>query len=186
MEPVLTATDALIIVDVQNDFMPGGRLPVPEGDAVVPVVNGWTRAAVRGKAVTAVSRDWHPADHSSFQENKGPWPVHCVKDSWGAAFHPNLELPADVILVTKGDHPEQDEYSAFGSAGLGPELRRLGVTRIFVCGLALDVCVKATVLDGLRLGFETSVILTAARPVDKTSGERAVTEMRLAGARIVE
>jgi len=186
MEPVLTVTDALIIVDVQNDFMPGGRLPVPDGDAVVGAVNGWIRAAVRGKAAVAASRDWHPADHVSFQEHGGQWPAHCVKDTQGAAFHPKLELPADAILVTKGDNPEKDDYSAFGPAGLAETLRSLGVTRIFVCGLALDVCVKATVLDGLGSGFETSVIVAAVRPVDKTSGERAMDEMRQAGARIVE
>jgi len=186
MEPVLAVTDALIAVDVQNDFMPGGSLPVPDGDAVVPVVNQWLRAAVRGNAVIAASRDWHPADHVSFQENGGPWPTHCVQETPGAAFHPNFALPEDFLLVTKGDTSSLEQYSAFDATGLAERLRGRGVTRIFVCGLALDVCVKATVQDGVRLGFETSVITAASRAIDKASGQQATDEMRRAGAIILE
>src|SRR5690349_9197046 len=100
--PALGPSDALIIVDVQNDFCPGGALPVPEGDRVVPVLNRWNEAASAGGATVVASRDWHPAGHVSFRERGGPWPPHCVQDTKGAAFHPGLRLPADVLIVSKG------------------------------------------------------------------------------------
>jgi len=183
---MLTVTDALIIVDVQNDFMPAGSLPVPDGDAAIPSVNQWIRVAGRGGALVAASRDWHPADHLSFRENGGPWPAHCVKETRGAAFHPSLALPDDFLLVTKGDSSGLEQYSAFDATGLAEKLKSRGVIRIFVCGLALNVCVKATVLDGVRLGFETSVIMAGSRAIDKAAGQLAVDEMRLAGAAILE
>lgn len=182
MTPRLTAQDALIIVDVQNDFMPGGSLPVPEGDQVVPVANRWIEAAVAGGAVVVASRDWHPADHSSFRQQGGPWPPHCVQDTPGAQFHPGLRLPRDFLLVSKGDSRHLDQYSDFQSTPLAGELRRRGVRRVFVCGLAQDVCVKATVLDALAHGFETRVVIAATRPLDPASGRQAREEMLRAGA----
>lgn len=186
MEPKLTSEDALIIVDVQNDFMPGWNLPVPDGNAVVPVINRWIEAAVVGNALVVASRDWHPAGHVSFKENGGVWPAHCVQGTDGAAFHPDLNLPEGAKLVSKGDHPDLDQYSDFESSRLAEELRGLGIKRVFVCGLAQDVCVKATVLDAVEHGFATHVIASATRPLSRLSGERALEEMRRAGAVIEE
>jgi nicotinamidase/pyrazinamidase len=186
MEAQFTPEDALIIVDVQNDFMPDWKLPVPDGDAVVPVINHWVKAAGLGHAQVVASRDWHPADHASFKENGGPWPAHCVQHTQGAAFHLGLELPGGFKMVTKGDRPDLDPYSDFEGTSLAAELREVGVKRVFVCGLAQDVFVKATVLDALEHGFETHVVASATRPLSPVSGKLAMEEMRRAGAIIEE
>jgi len=174
--------DALLVIDVQNDFCPGGALPIEEGDRVVPILNRWLRAARdRGIPVYA-SRDWHPRGHLSFAEAGGQWPAHCVQDTEGAAFHADLQLPADVVLVAKGVRFDLDQYSAFHETGLEERLRRDGVHRLWVGGLALDVCVRATVLDALRAGLEVGVLVDATRPVAAEEGGRALDEMESAGA----
>ena len=183
MKPPLGPSDALIIVDVQNDFCPGGALPVPDGDRVVPVLNDWIDAARAGGAVVVASRDWHPPSHVSFRERGGPWPPHCVQGTTGAAFHPALRVPDDTHIVSKGTDPDRDAYSAFGGGPLADELRRRGVRRLWVGGLAEDYCVRATVLDGLWAGFEVRLIADAVRAVDVHPGDgrRALREMREAG-----
>lgn len=186
MEPRLTPADALIVVDVQIDFCPGGRLPVPDGHAVVPVVNRWIGLAQVGGALVAASRDWHPADHSSFAENGGPWPAHCIQGTEGAGFHPDLVLPADAWIISKGDRRELDQYSAFEATTLAADLRRKGVKRVFVAGLAQDVCVLATVLDATRLGFASLVLAGGTRALSRASGAAALADMRRAGATILE
>ncbi|MEF8834293.1 MAG: isochorismatase family protein, partial [Halofilum sp. (in: g-proteobacteria)] len=132
------------------------------------------------------SRDWHPADHCSFSDRDGPWPGHCVREPAGAAFHPDLRLPRDAIIISKGRDRDRDNYSAFDDTGLADRLRRLGVERLFVGGLAQDVCVQATVLDACEAGFETRLIRNATRAVDVSpgDGDRALEAMRAAGARI--
>jgi nicotinamidase/pyrazinamidase len=175
--------DALIVVDVQVDFCPGGALPIEHGDEVVPVLNRWMAAAEDAHLPVFASRDWHPLDHLSFQESGGEWPIHCVQDSAGARFHPGLKLSDSAIVVTKGVRFDRDQYSAFDETGLATELRRRGVHRVWVGGLAQDVCVHATVLDARRGGFDTIVIADATRPVTRAGGERACAEMREAGAR---
>jgi nicotinamidase/pyrazinamidase len=174
--------DAVIIVDVQVDFCPGGALPIERGDEVVPVLNRWIAAAAEADIPVYASRDWHPRHHLSFTESGGEWPVHCVQDSPGARFHPSLKLPPDTVVVTKGVRFDRDQYSAFDETGLAAELRRRGVRRVWVGGLAEDVCVRATVLDARREGFDAIVIADATRPVTRNGGERAVEEMRQAGA----
>lgn len=178
----LQAGDALILVDVQIDFCPGGALPIERGDEVVPVLNRWMAAANDVGVPVYASRDWHPVGHLSFAESGGPWPTHCVQDSHGARFHPNLKLPDSTIVVTKGVRFDQDQYSAFDETGLATELRKRGVTRVWVGGLAQDVCVRATVLDARREGFVTMVIADGTRPVTRAGGETANEEMRRAGA----
>jgi nicotinamidase/pyrazinamidase len=173
--------DALLIVDVQIDFCPGGALPIEQGDAVIPVLNRWIEAALAAQVPIYASRDWHPAHHLSFCESGGEWPVHCLQDQQGARFHPDLKLPDSAIVVTKGTRFDRDQYSAFDETGLGAELKRRGVTRLWIGGLALDVCVRATALDARRQRFETIVIAEAARPVTNAGGERALEEMRAAG-----
>jgi nicotinamidase/pyrazinamidase len=178
--------DALLLVDVQQDFCPGGALPVAHGDEVVPLLNRWLEAvAGRGLRVYA-SRDWHPPGHPSFRQQGGEWPPHCIQDTPGAAFHPDLALPADAVSVVKGVRLDRDQLSAFDETGLASRLRRDGVERLWVGGLALDVCVRATVLDALREGFAVCVLVGGTRPVDEAAGEKALREMERAGARLEE
>jgi nicotinamidase/pyrazinamidase len=181
--------DALLIVDVQNDFCPGGALAVPEGDRVVPVINRYIAAfRDRGLPVFA-SRDWHPPETRHFASGGGPWPSHCVAGTAGAAFHPGLALPGDATVVSKGTAPTDDGYSAFeaeadGGKGLEPLLRERGVRRLFVGGLATDYCVRASVLDAARQGFRPVVLLDAIRGIDVNAGDQAAAldEMIRAGA----
>lgn len=181
----LSSQDALLVVDVQRDFCPGGALAVPDGDQVVPVLNRWIEAATRGGAVVVASRDWHPAGHVSFTERNGAWPPHCIQDSPGAAFHPELKLPEDVHVVSKGTDLDTDQYSVFDRTGLAEELLGRGVLRLWIGGLAEGVCVKSTALDGARAGFETHLILPATRPIGSPAAHKAtVEEARRAGVMI--
>jgi nicotinamidase/pyrazinamidase len=178
----LQAGDALLVVDVQVDFCPGGALAIEHGDEVVPMLNRWMAAAADAHVPVFASRDWHPRQHLSFRESGGEWPVHCVQDSPGARFHPGLTLPDSATVLTKGVRFDRDQYSVFDETGLAAELRKRGIRRVWVGGLAQDVCVRATVLDARREGFDAIVIRDATRPVTQAGGERAVAEMRQAGA----
>ena len=176
--------DALIVVDVQKDFLPGGSLAVPHGDEVVPVLNRYMEIfSSRGLPVFA-TRDWHPPEHCSFTEQGGPWPPHCVAGSEGAAFADGLRLPAETVVVSKATAPDKDAYSGFQDTGLAQRLREAGVRRVFVGGLATDYCVLNTVRDALAEGFEVVLLEDAIRAVDVQpgDGERAVKEMLDAGA----
>lgn len=184
-ETVLRKGDALILVDVQRDFCPGGALPVERGDTVVPVLNAWIQGALATGVPIYASRDWHPTRHPSFVEFGGRWPVHCLQDSDGAAFHPDLALPPSTVVVTKGVRFDQDQNSAFDQTGLGRELSARGIKRLWVGGLAQDVCVRATVLDARREGLDVTVIADATCPVTPEGGTQAHAEMLRAGADFV-
>lgn len=181
--------DALLIVDVQNDFCPGGALAVPQGDRVVPILNRYIeRFRERGLPVYA-SRDWHPEATRHFEASGGPWPPHCVAGTEGAAFHPGLRLPESATVVSKGTDPEDDGYSAFEAATadgtmLEPALRGDGVGRLFVGGLATDYCVRASVLDAAKRGFRPVLLVDAIRGIDVEEGDqaRALDAMMRAGA----
>jgi nicotinamidase/pyrazinamidase len=186
------ARDALVIVDVQNDFCPGGALPVPGGDQVVPVLNACAERARAAGATVFASRDWHPERTKHFKAWGGAWPPHCVQGTPGAQFHPGLRLPREAVVVSKGMDPEEDAYSCFQASDTAGRpfldlLRERGVRRLLVGGLATDYCVRATALDALRAGFEVAVLTDAVRAVDLTpgDGERALREMEAAGARLV-
>jgi nicotinamidase/pyrazinamidase len=180
-EDELKQHDALLVVDVQNDFCPGGALPIADGDAVVPVLNGWVAAAAaRGLPIYA-SRDWHPRGHVSFAQQGGPWPPHCIQDSAGAAFHPDLRLPPETIVVTKGVRFDHDQNSAFDETGLAADMRRRGIRRLWIGGLAQDVCVLASALDARRAGLEVHLLEAATRPVTPEAGARALAVMRAEG-----
>jgi nicotinamidase/pyrazinamidase len=171
----------MLIIDVQNDFCPGGALPVADGDAVVPVLNRWLAAARKKRIPVYASRDWHPAGHLSFTERGGDWPAHCIQDTPGAAFHADLDLPNDVVKIAKGIRFDKDQYSAFDDTGLAKRLRDDGIDRLWVGGLAQDVCVEATVLEGCAAGLEMHVIQDATRPITPEGGEAANRSMRDAG-----
>lgn len=183
-QEMLRAGDALIIVDVQNDFCPGGTLSIEGGDQVVPVLNDWIKTATARDVPVYVSRDWHPRDHISFKQRGGLWPPHCIQDSDGAGFHPGLKVPESAIKITKGVRFDQDQNSAFDQTGLAGQLHHNGVKRLFVGGLAEDVCVLATVLDGRKEGFEVMLITGATRPVTVPGGEAARRKMNDAGAHL--
>lgn len=184
MEPreMLEQGDALLLVDVQNDFCPGGSLAVEGGDEIVAVLNRWIAAAHDKGIPIVASRDWHPVHHISFSEQGGPWPVHCVQDTPGAAFHAELALPDDTIKVSKGTRFDQDAYSAFENTGLATFLHDRQVRRLWVGGLAQEVCVRETVLQALKEGFEVHVLMNATRPVNAQQGAQAADDMHLAGA----
>lgn len=179
---VLRDGDALLIIDVQNDFCPGGALPVADGDSVVAILNRWLNAARDIGIPVYASRDWHPIGHLSFTGHGGEWPAHCIQDTPGAAFHPSLDLPDSVVNIAKGTRFDRDQYSAFDETGLAGRLREDGIKRLWVGGLAQDVCVAATVLDGCEAGFEMHVILDATRPITAAGGEAANRRMQAAGA----
>ncbi len=186
---------ALVIVDVQNDFAdPAGSLSVRGGADIVPLVNLEIRRALAAGAAVAYTQDWHPPHTPHFAQDGGIWPVHCVAETWGAELHPNLAVAGPI--VRKGSHGE-DGYSGFsmrnpaGGAPVPTELdatlARGGARRIVVCGLATDYCVKATALDGVRLGYETAVLIEAIRAVDLQPGDGslALDEMAAAGVRLI-
>ena len=176
--------EALVIVDFQNDFTPGGALAVPEGDQIAEHVNELA-ADPRFELVVA-TRDWHPADHGSFDQEGGPWPVHCVQDSEGAQLHPALDHANLDVIVDKGQNPATEGYSGFDETGLERLLRERGIDRVTVVGLATDYCVKNTALDALRHGFEVTVDTAGVRGVELQPGDsqRALEEVRSAGGTV--
>lgn len=190
MPPALRT--ALLVVDVQNDFCAGGALAVPDGDRVVEPVNRLLAAWAAARAPIFASRDWHPRESSHFSDRGGQWPVHCVADTPGAAFHPRLRLPDAVGVVSKGQEPDSDGYSAFDGAlpageTLAAALVERGVAHLTVCGLATDYCVRASVLDARARGLAVSVVREAIAAVNLKPGDEAgaVEEMRAAGAGLV-
>lgn len=176
--------DALLVIDMQVDFLPGGALGVGDGqETIAPVNHLIDLFASQGLPVFA-SRDWHPAGHCSFKEQGGLWPVHCIAGSPGAAFAPELALPDDAVVVSKAETVEVDQYSAFGGTTLAADLRARGVARVTVCGLATDYCVLNTVTDALEEGFDTLIVPEAMRAVDVQPGDgaRAMDRMVARGA----
>ena len=189
------AKTALVIVDVQNDFAdPKGSLYVKGGEEVVPAVNAEVERALSAGALVVYTQDWHPESTPHFRKDGGIWPVHCVRGTWGAAFHPNLRVAGDTIR--KGADGA-DGYSGFSvrdprsgdisATRLESMLRAAGIERVVVCGLATDYCVAETALDARRLGFPTQVLSEAIRAVDlqPADGERAILRMREAGAEVM-
>jgi nicotinamidase/pyrazinamidase len=176
--------DALIVVDVQNDFCPGGALPVPKGDEVVPVLNEYINLFEKAKSNIVATRDWHPSNHISFKSQGGPWPPHCVQNTEGAKFHPDLKLPRRTIVVSKAMNPLKENYSPFETPELKSILKKEGVIRVFVGGLATDYCVKQTILDALELGFHSVLLTDAIAAINADSGDevRAIDEMTKNGA----
>jgi nicotinamidase/pyrazinamidase len=180
------AHDALLVVDPQVDFFPGGALPVADGHAIVPTVNAALRVFSQAGLPIIVTRDWHPADHCSFTAQGGPWPEHCVKGTAGAEFHPELELPSIFAVVQKATTPDMEAYSDFEGTGLDDVLRGMRIERIIVCGLALEYCVRAACLDAIKAGFEATLLIDGTRAVEVApgDGDRTLEELRAAGVKI--
>jgi nicotinamidase/pyrazinamidase len=181
----LNEHDALLITDIQIDFLPGGALPVEGGNEIIPVVNNYIQHFESAKAHIIASRDWHPANHVSFKSQGGIWPAHCVQDTEGAKFSPDMKLPDHTVVISKAMDPKHEAYSAFDATNLDKELRQLGIKRLFVAGLATDYCVVNTVLDACKLGYETVVLTDATLGINLMPGdvERAFKTMSKSGAR---
>ncbi|WP_346797805.1 isochorismatase family protein [Halomonas sp. Bachu 37] len=177
--------DALLVIDMQNDFCEGGALAVTGGAALVPGINDQIQAAKEAGALIVASRDWHPVDHVSFTHRGGNWPVHCVQDTPGAAFHLGLALPNDAIRVSKATAFDRDAYSAFDGTGLGGYLREKGIKRVILCGLALDVCVQETALEARREGFATLLLSALSEPVYSEAREACYQNLQNADIEIV-
>jgi nicotinamidase/pyrazinamidase len=175
--------DALIVVDVQNDFCPGGALAVANGNAVADPLNRLAHDA----SLVVATRDWHPREHGSFAANGGRWPVHCVADTLGAELHPGIDRDQIDLIIDKGQALDSEGYSGFEGTALERLLRERGVDTVHIGGLALDYCVKATALDAKRAGFDAVVHREATRAVELQAGdgERALAELREAGVRVV-
>jgi nicotinamidase/pyrazinamidase len=175
---------ALVVVDIQNDFCPGGALPVADGDKVVPALNRYIELFRKAGAPIILTRDWHPRDHSSFKEQGGPWPPHCVQNTVGAKFHPKLLIPPEAEIVSKAEKKDEG-YSFFEGTDMAKKLHKRGVKRLLVGGLATDYCVRATVLGGLERRFEVFHLDDASKGVNvqPDDSERALQEMVQKGAK---
>ncbi|MFC1658294.1 nicotinamidase [Candidatus Omnitrophota bacterium] len=179
---------ALLVVDVQNDFCPGGRLAVSEGDKIVPVLNKYIRLFSKKGLPVLASRDWHPKKTRHFKNFGGAWPIHCVERTKGARFHSRLMLPKSTIIISKGMSAELDGYSAFQAVdsrgrSLSSILDSLGVEELYVGGLATDYCVKASVLSALRAGLKVKLLSDAVKGVNKKDARQAIKEMIVSGAK---
>jgi len=190
---MLKLKKALLIVDVQNDFCPGGKLAVPEGDKIVAVLNKYIKIFSQKKLPIFFSRDWHPQKTTHFKKFGGLWPIHCVQNTKGARFHPKLKIPKEAIVISKGMDPKKDSYSAFdGEDRYGQSLYNilviLGIKELYVGGLATDYCVKETVLEALKRGFKVKVLLDAIKGVDVKAGDslRAIEQMKQNGAILID
>jgi nicotinamidase/pyrazinamidase len=177
--------DGLLIIDVQKDFCPGGALAVEKCDRIIQVLNHWIEEAQQRDVPIYVSRDWHPRNHISFREQGGQWPPHCIQESDGAGFHPDLDLPEDSVIITKGVRFDHDQKSVFDETGLAAQFMRDGVTRLIMGGLALDVCVLASVMDARKAGLAVQVIRDATRPIDENNARNALSKIKVFGAEII-
>jgi nicotinamidase/pyrazinamidase len=181
-----------IIVDVQNDFCQGGALPVPDGNAIIPCLNKYIQLFTKKNLPIFATRDWHPKKTKHFELYGGKWPVHCVQNSWGAEFHPDLKLPSNTIIISAGMNPDDDGYSGFEgidqqNRSLYDVLKSLNVTKLSIGGLATEYCVKATTINALQYGFEVNLLTDAIRGINiqPSDSNNAILEMEHKGAHLV-
>ena len=181
---IITNNSAIIAVDIQNDFCPGGALPVPDGDAVVYSMNLYITKFSKMGLPVYFTRDWHPQNHISFKTNGGIWPEHCVQETYGAELHKKLLIPSRAVIISKGISPDNEGYSGFQGTDLDKRLKAKNIRQLFIGGLATDYCVKSTVLDALHAGFDVVFLSDASKGVDVNTGdsEQAIDEMLREGA----
>lgn len=175
---------ALILVHLQNDFCPGGALPVTEGDTIIPLINHYISLFQSEGLPVIATRDWHPPDHCSFKEQGGMWPVHCVQGSRGAQFRADLHIPNGSLIISGATNPKKEAYSTFDGTSLNDHLEDMGIKTLYIVGLATDYCVKQTVLDGCKLGYRVVVLEDAVRGVNLQPDDspKALQDMVAAGA----
>jgi nicotinamidase/pyrazinamidase len=174
---------ALIIVDMQNDFMPTGPLPVPDADKIVPVLNKYIEMFVANKLQIFAIRDWHPPNHMSFKQRGGVWPMHCVKDTTGADFHSDLRIPRSATVVSHGTDADKETYSGFESPEFAKKLEHNKIQCVLICGVATDYCVKNTALDAIKLGLDVVLLADAVKGI--RNGHDAIKEMQDNGVKVV-
>ena len=167
----INSNDVLIIADIQKDFLPGGALPIKDGDEIIPALNMYAKLFKKIGAKVVASRDWHPANHVSFTAQGGKWPPHCVQETEGAKFSPDLKLPEGTMIVSKATDPAKEAYSVFDGTGLGEQLKTLGVKRVFIGGFATDYCVVNSVLNARNLGFGVVVFADATLGINVKPGD---------------
>ena len=178
----MTEKRALLVVDLQNDFCPGGALPIKGGDKIVAPINSLVDSFEVVGSPIVFTRDWHPKDHSSFSSQGGRWAPHCVQNTSGAQFHPSLRVPVDATVISKATRKGEEAYSGFQGTRLAQHLRHNGVKELFVCGLATDYCVRNTVLDALSLGFHTFVVTDCIMGLKRADSSEALRSMVAKGA----
>ncbi|AIF69398.1 pyrazinamidase/nicotinamidase pxnc [Palaeococcus pacificus DY20341] len=174
--------EALIVVDMQKDFMPGGALPVPNGDRIIPRVEEYIGLFKERGALIVATRDWHPENHMSFKEYGGIWPKHCIQNTKGAEFV--IKLPEDAIIISKADKPDKEAYSGFEGTGLANILKEREVKKVYICGVATEYCVKATALDALKHGFEVYLLKDAVKGINPSDEEKVLKELEENGVKI--
>lgn len=176
--------DALLAIDIQNDFLPGGNMAVPKGDEIIPVMNDYIQKFQAQHLPIYASRDWHPSNHLSFVPQGGPWPQHCIAGSKGAEFHPDLLFPDNVIVTSKGTKKEYEAYSVFSEVEFKTLLKNALIQRLFIGGLATDYCVLHCVNDALKNGYQVFLLLDAIRAVNvkPNDGKQAIQTMSSKGA----
>ncbi|MBO8174116.1 MAG: nicotinamidase [Thermococcus sp.] len=175
--------EALIIVDMQKDFMPNGALPVPDGEKIIPKVEEYIKKFKEKGALIVATRDWHPPNHISFKEQGGPWPKHCVQNTEGAEFV--VKLPENTIIISKADKPDKEAYSGFDGTNLAEILKEKGIKKVYICGVATEYCVKATALDALKHGFEVYILKDAIKGINPEDEKKALKELEEKGAKII-
>ncbi len=173
---------ALLIVDIQNDFCPGGALGVREGDQIIPTVNEYVNLFIKKSLPVFVSRDWHPKDTRHFKGSGGPWPVHCVQNTRGAEFHRDFRIPKEAIILSKGSDSEMDGYSVFEAHDSKKTpfldlLKKMGIEELYIAGIATDYCVRMTSLDAFKKGLKVNVLSDAIKGVDEKDSKRAIDEI---------
>ena len=173
---------ALLVVDIQNDFCPGGALGVRKGDQIIPTVNKYVDLFLKNQFPVFVSRDWHPENSKHFKESGGPWPAHCVKNTKGAEFHPDFQVPDDAIILSKGTDPDMDGYSVFDAHDLENKpfidlLKKMGIDELYIAGIATDYCVRMTSLDAFKNSYKVNVLTDAIKGVDEQDSKHAIDEI---------
>jgi len=173
---------ALLVVDIQNDFCPGGALGVRKGDQIIPTVNKYVDLFLKNQFPVFVSRDWHPENSKHFKESGGPWPAHCVKNTKGAEFHPDFQVPDDAIILSKGTDPDMDGYSVFDAHDLENKpfidlLKKMGIDELYIAGIATDYCVRMTSLDAFKNSFKVNILTDAIKGVDEQDSKHAIDEI---------
>lgn len=187
MKNISLDNSALIVVDMQNDFLPGGSLEVPNSDTIIPIINEYIRFFEKWGKLVVFTRDWHPENHISFKENGGIWPKHCIQNTQGANFHPDLYIPKESLIISKAYEPNIEAYSGFENTNLHQELQNRNIKNLYVCGVATDYCVLNTVLSALDLKYKVYLLVDAIRGVDlkPNDSEEAIKTMISKGAEIL-
>jgi len=180
---------ALLVVDIQNDFCPGGALGVSEGDQIIPLVNKYVQLFLDKQLPVFITRDWHPNETKHFKEFGGPWPIHCVQNTKGGEFHPDFIIPEKAIILSKGTDPQSDGYSAFdafdsNNTSFLEVLEQLGIDELYICGIATDYCVRFSSLDALKKGFKVNILIDAIKGVDKEDSKRTLDEIAAKNAKM--